>query len=125
MRQHYLMGVQMRKKLEGAGLLGPEYVPGEIHVRSTDVNRTIDSAYSQLRGLYPEESYPFKLAENQTDIGTPFNIDPELEAKINQDLGLSALPEGINPIPIEVPESKYDSFNPSGMCPVVGANIHN
>jgi hypothetical protein len=45
MRQHYLIGQQMRKKyVEDYQYLSKSYNPLELYVRSTDVNRTIQSA---------------------------------------------------------------------------------
>jgi hypothetical protein len=53
------MGRQMRKYLvEEKGLLSSEFNPNEVYVRSTDVNRTINSALSQIQGLF---HYPHTL----------------------------------------------------------------
>lgn len=64
----------MRKYLvEEAGLLSPQFNKDEIYVRSTNVNRTIDSALSQMQGLY-EGAAPFKLTEEQQAILPPFGV---------------------------------------------------
>ncbi|CAI2368953.1 unnamed protein product [Moneuplotes crassus] len=68
MRQHYLLGQQLRAMYvsERDGdekLLSKEYNPEEIYVKSTQMPRTIQSAYSQLLGLYPRKTYL-----NQCDI---------------------------------------------------------
>ena len=50
MRMHYLLGVATRKKYNH--FLSPVYNPNEIFVISTNVNRTLISAYSNLQGLF-------------------------------------------------------------------------
>ena len=53
-RMLYLLGVRVRKRyVEKYGLLSQTYNPQEIYIRSTDVNRTIESIESFLQGLYP------------------------------------------------------------------------
>ena len=54
MRQRYLMGRYARERYTNQyKLLSSEFTPGEVYVQSTDVNRTIQSGYSELMGLYP------------------------------------------------------------------------
>ena len=54
MRQHFLLGSQLRKEyIEDQQFLSFSYDSKEIYIRSTDYNRTIMSALSQLNGLYP------------------------------------------------------------------------
>ena len=36
-------------------MLSPEYTPGEIYIQSSSYERTVQSAYSELLGLYPTE----------------------------------------------------------------------
>ena len=56
MRQRYLLGRYARERYtEKYQLLDPDYVEGQIYIQSTDVNRTIQSGYSELIGLYPPE----------------------------------------------------------------------
>ena len=50
MRMHYLLGVSTKKKY--SDFLSKSYNPNEILVTSTDVNRTILSAFSTLQGIY-------------------------------------------------------------------------
>ena len=50
MRMHYLLGVSTKNKY--SDFLSKEYDPNELLIRSTDVNRTILSAFSTLQGLY-------------------------------------------------------------------------
>ena len=54
MRQRYLLGRYIKNRYtETFKLLSEEYDPKEIYMQSTNVNRTIQSGYSELMGLYP------------------------------------------------------------------------
>ena len=58
-RMLYLLGVKIRKRyVEKYKLLSEQYNPQEIYIRSTDVNRTIESIESLLQGLYPKGTGP-------------------------------------------------------------------
>lgn len=90
-------------------------MPGQIYVRSTDVNRTHDSALSQMVGLYPPETYPFRLQENQTSLDlVPFKVSESL----TKDLGLAALPNAAPIVPY-APEYRFDRFDAESLCPGV------
>ena len=53
-RQQYLLGTEMRNKyMVQNKLIDFTFNPDQIHVRSTDINRTVESAMSQLLALYP------------------------------------------------------------------------
>ncbi|CAJ0605938.1 unnamed protein product [Cylicocyclus nassatus] len=53
MRQHYNLGRQIRRRyIDRLGFLSKKYSSKEIYVRSTDFNRTIISALSNLMGMY-------------------------------------------------------------------------
>lgn len=70
-RMLYLLGVKNRKRyVNEYNLLSGNYNPQEIFIRSTDVNRTIESIESYLQGLYPQ--------------GT----GPTLNDKVNQDVSI-------------------------------------
>lgn len=54
MRQRYLLGRYNRQRYtQTFPLLSREYNPAELYVQSTSVNRTMQSGYSELMGLYP------------------------------------------------------------------------
>lgn len=54
MRQRNLLGQYKRKRyVDEWGLISATLVPDEIHMMSTDVNRTVQSGYSEYMGLYP------------------------------------------------------------------------
>ena len=54
MRQRFLLGRYNRKRfIEDADFLSETFTPGEVYMQSTNVNRTIQSGYSELMGLYP------------------------------------------------------------------------
>ena len=76
------------------GLLSPEYDPSEFYIQSTNVNRTITSAYSELMGLYPPGQgarlTPMMVDAVSTVAKPPFAVrDAD---KINKKLGQNALP---------------------------------
>ena len=74
-RQLYLLGVKVRKRyIDEFKLLSREYNPQEIYIRSTDHNRTIESIYSFLQGLYPSGTGPIisdKVYNNKSIIYPP------------------------------------------------------
>ena len=59
MRQHYLLGVSIRNKYKD--FISNDFNPNEIFIISTDVNRTLISAYSHLLGLYYNSSSISKI----------------------------------------------------------------
>lgn len=52
MQQHFALGKWLRHRY-GNILLSEHYTPNEIYIRSTDIDRAIQSAESNLAGLYP------------------------------------------------------------------------
>ena len=76
-RMLYLLGVKARKRyVDETKLLSPEYSPQEILIRSTDVNRTIESVECFIQGLYPHGTGPVlneAIAKNES-ISYPPNI---------------------------------------------------
>ena len=100
MRMEYILGY--RNHLKYKSLLSETYDPRELYVYSSDVNRTIISAASQLQGLYPESTGPVLTDEELKYANmTPIITQQEIEDKIKA-LGNLALPHQINTIPIHV-----------------------
>ena len=89
--------------MEQYKLLSDVYDPREVYMQSTNVNRTMQSSYSELLGLYPPgnvDTLTDAQKENlRNGIAMPaFNVrDAE---RISESLGDSALPNGYVQIPI-------------------------
>lgn len=53
-RQLYLLGVKSRERyITKFKLINAKYNPNELFIKSTDTNRTIESTYSFIHGLFP------------------------------------------------------------------------
>ena len=53
MNMHYELGQWLRERYMKSGFLNETYNRDALHVRSTDKDRTLMSAESDLSGLYP------------------------------------------------------------------------
>ena len=100
MRQHYLLGQELRRRyVYQQDLLLPNYFQPHIYVFSDDVDRTIMSAQSQLQGLYPNGTGPLLRS-----VGMEYNAQPPIddtsESGIIKNLGLNALPNLTQLIPV-------------------------
>lgn len=101
MRQHYVLGSTLRKEyIEKLHFLSEHYNASEIRVYSTNYNRTIMSAMSQLYGLYPlgtGSTIPFKIYDSNLWY-PPYNIErSDFDSLLNE-----SLPYQFQPIPIHV-----------------------
>ncbi|XP_053624392.1 prostatic acid phosphatase-like isoform X1 [Plodia interpunctella] len=78
-RQHFALGQWLRKRY--SHLLSSEFEPSEIYVRSTDVDRTLMSAQSNLAGMYPPSG---NSVWNQNLMWQPLPVhtEPEKEDKL-------------------------------------------
>lgn len=108
MRQQYLLGQTLRTLyIEKEQLLSPNYVPREIYVRSTNYNRTILSANSQLMGLFPFGTGP-SVPEHidKKNLRPPFKSNytdyDSFADEIDEKLQLLALEKAYQPIPVHV-----------------------
>lgn len=120
-RQHYLIGHHLRKKYvkadknDNSKLLSPQYEADEIYIRSTQYQRTIQSAEAQMLGLYP--------------LGTGIEIKPELvtnsmphikihdEKDILEKLQYQAIQDNYQPLPIHNFGLYVDDMTAYGGCP--------
>lgn len=120
MRQQYLNGVEFRRRyITELNLLPSTFSQFDIHVRSTNVNRTIMSAESQLMGFYPVGP-SLSSPAMQAKAVPPFNIS-NLNNLIN-DLGMQALPNYFQPIPVYTVSAAYDNMlvgYTSTSCPYI------
>ena len=86
-----MLGVELRKRyIINEGLLSPTFNRSEIHVYSTDINRTEMSAESQLMGLYPAGT-GYELPNDLRDKAVPPVHVTNLDS-IQNELGPAALP---------------------------------
>ena len=86
-KQHYLIG--LRNKNRYRNLLNYEYKSKEILVYSTNLNRTIMSAQSQLLGMYNQIHYDFQIIKGENKI--PYDL-----SKINNNENFNYYPVPIN-----------------------------
>ena len=119
MRQHFLLGAQLRQDyIEDQQFLSKNYDPREIYVRSTDYNRTIMSALSQLSGLYPLQTGPMVPSD------IPLNNTLPPYNKINYDLATLqnySILGGFQPIPVHTVSDFEDKLllgEHADICPI-------
>lgn len=118
MRQHYFNGAEFRNRyIINTPVFGPNYITNQIYVRSTDYNRTIMSAQSQLMGLFPLGPSLSSAAMMQKAV-PPISV--QNNASIINSLGMQALPNYFSPVPVHVVALPYDhmlyGYN-SKVCP--------
>ena len=120
MRQHYLNGVEFRNRyITTNPLLSSTYNADEIFVQSTDVNRTIMSAQSQLMGWFPNGP---TLTTAQVDNAVPPMSLSAAVTEIQETMGLDAIMDDYQPVPIHMQLYDEDTlllaYDPS-VCPGV------
>jgi hypothetical protein len=98
MRMLYLLGARNREVY--GNFLSKNYDPNEIYVMSTDTNRTIMSAYSQLQGLYPPSTGPY-IPRDREEIAIP-PVEVKDKEAIWEDLNLAALKYATQVVPIHI-----------------------
>jgi hypothetical protein len=121
-RQHYLLGRRNRERYKD--FLDNTYSPSEVYVLSTDTNRTIMSAYSQLQGLFSLNFGP-KLRLNFTQLALPPVSDYNFTDDISS-LNDFALPYQAQVIPIHVMSKDITTYNIGrNNCKGIGASFRN
>ena len=106
MRMHYLLGVSIKEKY--SDFLSKNYNPNEILIRSTDVNRTILSAYSTLQGIYNFSTVD-NLNDKQIKKGNISNLNnSELINQKIQELKNKSIEGGNNFYPVHIYPTNYD-----------------
>ena len=128
-RQLYLLGSGVRKRyIKEYKLLSENYNPQEIYIKSTDYNRTIESVYSFIQGLYPN-GFGKNISEkviNNTNITYPPNINEEYKKEFENILNNSflngtnfALPYNMEILPVHISNPLDDKFLlfDSNYCP--------
>ena len=109
-RQLYLLGVKSRERyITNFKLINAKYNPNELFIKSTDTNRTIESTYSFIHGLFPNGKGQTIISKNinKTNIIYPPNskYHKKFEEILNH-YSLSvknyALPYQMNIIPIHI-----------------------
>ena len=101
MRMHFLLGSELRQRyVLSQSVFDPEFNSTQIYVRSTDLNRTITSAQSQLMGLFPPPNGP-TVSDSMGDVAVP-PISVQKEANIVNALQNRALPFQFSSFPVHV-----------------------
>lgn len=116
-RQHYLIGRELKKRyMRKRFFLNKTYDEKEVVVHSTDYIRTIQSAQSQLLGLYYEEGSLFNQSKmNKKYVVPPINVENVDE--ILQELKSNTLPFRFQPIPVKSKPDVYDQIlSPGANC---------
>lgn len=99
LRMQYLLGYELRNRfILQEQFLSQNYRDGEVYAYSTDYNRTIMSAQSQMLGLYPSGTGP-EIAPEVTKKAVPPIAVRDLNV-ITDALGNHALPNRTQIIPI-------------------------
>lgn len=129
-RMLYLLGVSLRKRyIVDYKLINSTYNPKEIYIRSTDVNRTIESMECLLQGLFPNGKGKVirqKKILNDEKIIYPLNRNysvyfDEIINKYNLSENKYALPNGMSIEPIHLfykPDRELHGYDKK-VCPAV------
>ena len=102
LRSHYLLGTATKNKYDK--FLSKSFDINEIFIISTNVNRTIMSAMSNLQGIYKNYTTP-NLTINQINNAKIKGLNESYERKINEkieELENSYIKNGISIMPIHI-----------------------
>jgi hypothetical protein len=67
---HYVLGQQLYRQYWSQLFSDNKYNQSRFYVKSTDVNRTIESAQSQLMGIL-EQVEPLEISQDMVDYSKP------------------------------------------------------
>jgi len=118
-RQHFLMGTEVRERyMVQNHLLDPvSYRPQEVYVRATDFNRTIESALSNIIGMYPVGR---SIEMNQSNIAiSTLKMSAEDIGAANQEMQRASLPHNQQAVHVHVQDLMSDKFQAMDSCPYV------
>ncbi|CAG9333546.1 unnamed protein product [Blepharisma stoltei] len=118
MRQHFLIGTELRNRyINNTKLLSSSYYKPEVSFYSTDYDRTLMSAMSQLSGLYPPETGPSLKNSSLNQLAKPPIYIENFNETI-EELGDAALPNNIQVVPVFTGLNQDDIILlPSFSCP--------
>eukprot|EP00742_Colponemidia_sp_Colp-10_P004178 GILJ01004457.1.p1 GENE.GILJ01004457.1~~GILJ01004457.1.p1 ORF type:complete len:451 (+),score=61.98 GILJ01004457.1:38-1390(+) len=123
MRQHYLVGHELRRRLVlSSSFLGGSYSASQVWVRSSDFVRTIQSAQSQMFGLFPEGLTVQASIPAAAGV-PPFQVEGQPE--VVKALGNNAMPHRFQPVPIQTVDGNEEYLLRSyELCPRVRQLFH-
>lgn len=104
-RAHFALGQRLRARYVDTQFLPEAFDPKHVYVRSTDIDRTLASAVSQMAGLYPPGSAP------NSDVRIRYGQDPLHENE-------GGLPHLYQPVPVHTTSKNTDMLLiPGANCP--------
>mmetsp|Transcript_1421 Transcript_1421/g.2260 ORF Transcript_1421/g.2260 Transcript_1421/m.2260 type:complete len:448 (-) Transcript_1421:769-2112(-) len=116
MRQHYLIGHELRQRYQYS-FLAPNYTQPQLRVVSTDVNRTLQSALSQMMGLYPPGSGPLLREIGLEHVAVPPLNNSQIMEETIKKLGMDALLHKTQLVPIHTKKiSRANILLPEETC---------
>ena len=119
-RMLYLLGISTKKRYEN--FISNTYNPNEIYITSTNVNRTIISVNSFLKGFYSNKT---SVNLSNTQIGRSKILNSNYSKLINlkiKDLENYSLEDGVNIIPAHIFDRNKLEFGlySTSNCPGIG-----
>ena len=108
------------KYIENLKFLSSKFDPREISIISTDYNRTIMSAYSEINGWYPMGLVQQIRSAEKRQAVPPFSVTNL--TSILKDLKKNPTPSAFQPMPIHVGQGSIDNIlraQSASVCPVV------
>ena len=105
-RMHYALGLRNREKyINQKHFLSEKFDPHEILIYSTSYNRTLESAASQLQGLYPFNTGGEITEKQKRHSLPPINISSNIKSELDK-LNNNALPFKMSLLPIRMINDK-------------------